>query len=181
VILNLFFLKTLWLKKVNKIIIGCDPDSDKSGFAILRSGKLSYLGCIGLHPQLSNMLTQLTGEVEPNEIELHIENVNGIRCSSFNWIKPRNNSPAEIARVKNVNAKISENVGKCKNAQYQIERIVEHFGIKVVHHPVSKMWKDSKTGKAALEKVFGYTGQSNEDSRSAAYFAHRALSLQKVK
>lgn len=163
---------------MNKIIIGCDPDSDKSGFCIVKNGELLQL-CVMDLIQFYNYCYQ--NDSSSNPLELHIENVNGIRCSSFNWIKPRNNSPAEIARVKKVNAKISENVGKCKSAQSQIERIAEHFGIKVVHHPVSKMWKDSKTGKAALEKVFGYTGQSNEDSRSAAYFAHRALSLQKVK
>ena len=160
------------------MIIGCDPDSDKSGIAVVEDGELTQLKNMGLIDIYD--LFQFLYVHEPNS-ELHIENVNGIRCSSFNWIKPRNNSPAEIARVKKVNAKISENVGKCKNAQSQIERIAEHFRIKVVHHPVSKMWKDSKTGKAALEKVFGYTGQSNEDSRSACYFAHRALSLQKIK
>jgi len=60
----------------------------------------------------------------------------------------------------------------CKQAQIEIERIAEYFGVKVVHHPVSKMWKDSKTGKSALADL-GWTGQSNEDGRSAAYFAYR--------
>lgn len=155
---------------MNKIIIGCDPDSDKSGFALLRNGKLSYLGCLGLHPQLTNMLTQLTEEVEPKEIELHIENVNGI-SAAFN-ARDRKSSLA-------VKLKVAQHIGMCKNAQSQIERIANHFGIKVVHHSVSKMWKDSKTGKAALKEVFGYDGQSNEDSRSAAYFSYRALQMSK--
>lgn len=161
---------------MNKLIIGCDPDSEKSGFCIVKNGELLQL-CVMDLIQFYNYCYQ--NDSASNPLELHIENVNGIRCSSFNWVKPRNNSPAEIARVKKVNAKISESVGKCKSAQSQIERIANHFGIKVVHHPVSKMWKDSKTGKAALKEVFGYDGQSNEDSRSAGYFAYRALQMNK--
>lgn len=160
---------------MNKLIIACDPDSDKSGWAVVKNGELIALTC----KSLFEIFEYFNGCKNHYKIELHIENVNGIRCSSFNWIKPRNNSPAEIARVKKVNAKISESVGKCKSAQSQIERIANHFGIKVVHHPVSKMWKDSKTGKAALKEVFGYEGQSNEDSRSACYFAYRALQMNK--
>lgn len=68
----------------------------------------------------------------------------------------------------------------CKQAQSEVERVAKHFGIKVVHHPVSKMWKDSKTGKQQLEKVFGYTGQSNEDTRSAAWFAYKGLQHSKT-
>lgn len=145
----------------NKIIIGCDPDSEKSGFCIVENGELVNLFNIGL-VDFYNYLQR----VNYLYAELHIENVNGISSNAFN-VKSRDPLPVKLKKA--------EHVGKCKQVQIEIERIAERFGIKVIHHPVSKMWKDSKTGKQQLEKVFGYTGQSNEDTRSAAWFAYKGL------
>lgn len=155
---------------MNKLIIGCDPDSDKSGWAVVKNGELITLTC----KSLVEIFEYFNGCKNHDKIELHIENVKGNRCSSFNWIRDKNKQ-----REKKVNAKISESVGRCKQVQIEIERIANHFGIKVVHHPVSEMWKDSKTGKAALKEIFGYEGQSNKDSRSAGYFSYRALQMNK--
>ena len=151
---------------MDKIIIGCDPDSNKSGFAVYDEGhiELFSFSIIEFYKFLE------FHNVNYDYMELHIENV---KIKKAVWHSAKESRAAY--------GMTCQKVGQCKQVQTEIERIAEHFGIKVVHHPVSKMWKDSKTGKAALEKVFGYTGQSNEDSRSAAYFAHRALSLQKVK
>jgi hypothetical protein len=152
----------------NKLIIACDPDSNKSGFAFVVNGELVGLECLSLidvfveFESLSNQF---------DKIELHTENVNGISSNAFN-VKSRDPLPVKLKKA--------EHVGKCKQVQIEIERIAKHFGIKVIHHPVSKMWKDSKTGKQQLEKVFGYTGQSNEDTRSAAWFAYKGLQHSKT-
>lgn len=145
--------------------MGCDPDSSESGFAFVFNGDLIRIECLSLidvFVEFESLSTQF------NDVELHIENVNGI-SAAFN-ARDRKSSLA-------VKLKVAQHIGMCKQVQIEIERIAEYFGIKVVHHPVSKMWKDSKTGKAALKEVFGYDGQSNEDSRSAAYFAYRALQM----
>lgn len=152
---------------MNKTIIGCDPDSDKSGFCIVKNGELLQL-CVMDLIQFYNYCYQ--NDSASNPIELHIENVNGI-SAAFN-ARDRKSSLA-------VKLKVAQHIGMCKQVQIEIERIANHFGIKVVHHPVSKMWKDSKAGKAALKEIFGYDGQSNEDSRSACYFAYRALQMNK--
>ena len=147
-----------------KTIIGCDPDSSKSGFAFMRNGKIIELKCMTLIEFYAYLRV-----VDPRLTELHIENVNGI-SAAFN-ARDRKSSLA-------VKLKMAQHIGMCKQAQIEIERIAEHFGIKVVRHGVSKMWKSSKTGKAALADL-GWTGQSNEDSRSAAYFAYRGFKLAK--
>ena len=151
----------------NKIIIGCDPDSDKSGLAVVKSGKLITLTC----KSLVEIFEYFNGCKNHDKIELHIENVNGISSNAF-AIKSKDPLPVKLKKA--------EHVGKCKQVQVEIERIAKSFGIKIVHHPVSKIWKDSKTGKQQLERVFGYTGQSNEDTRSAAWFAYKGLQHSKT-
>lgn len=155
---------------MSKVILGVDPDSNKSGFALFIDGKLTELGCLplmGFYFSLDGMCEKY-GE---SNIELHIENVNGISSNSFNMNR-KDPLPVKLKKA--------EHVGKCKQAQIEIERIAEHFDIKVVRHGVSKMWKDSKTGKAALADL-GWRGQSNEDSRSAAYMGYLGVKLDKTK
>lgn len=148
-------------KPNEKVIIGCDPDSDKSGIAVYVNNELEVLKSMSLMGFI-NELQNLKDIYE--EIELHIEDVKGNKCSSFNWVKMANK-----AKERRVNAKISEKVGMCKQVQSEIERIAEYFDVKIVHHKVSPRWK--KTGEKALfERATGWTKQSNEDTRSAAYF-----------
>lgn len=143
---------------MSKVIIGCDPDSNKSGFAYFKDGKLTDLRCMGI-VEFYEWLSGIKS-LGPVDIELHIENLLGNRCSSFNWRHDQG---------KRVHAKISESVGRCKQVQFEIERIAEHFGVKIVHHPVSSKWK-SQAGKKEFERLTGWAGRSNEDSRSAAWF-----------
>jgi len=146
---------------MKKLIIGVDPDVDGKGFAIYEDGVLKELDTISL--------IELTYIIESNIsywhslcIELHIEDVNGNKSSSFN-----HNS----RQSKQVQNKISESVGRCKQMQIEVEKIAEHFDIKIVRHKVSKKWKDA-AGKKEFERVTGWKGRSNEDTRSAAYFGY---------
>ena len=146
------------------IILGIDPDSNKSGVAVYSSGVLIKLECMTLM-KFHNFLNENT-RIFAEPPELHIENVNGNRCSSFNWIKKGKPKPI----LDKINGKISEGVGKCKQAQVEIERVAEYFGFKIVHHNVSSKWKDAHDGKRQFEMVTKWKKQSNPDSRSAAYF-----------
>ncbi len=143
---------------MSKIIIGCDPDSEASGIAFYVNGNLERLECMCLID-----IYQLFKANEFNNklIELHIENLNGNKSSSFNHNKKMS------AEVK---YKVSESVGKCKQVQVEIERMAEHFGIKVVHHKVSKQWRSAGVEKNRFEMHTKWKGRSNEDTRSAAYF-----------
>lgn len=142
---------------MSKVIIGCDPDSNKSGWAVFRNGKLLHVTC----KSMVEIFEYFSG-ARKLDIELHIENVNGISSNAFS-VKGRDPLSVKLKKA--------EHVGKCKQSQIEIERIAKYHGAKVVHHKVSKMWKDSKIGKAALADL-GWHGQSNEDSRSATYFGY---------
>lgn len=145
---------------MKKLVIGCDPDSNKSGFAVYVDGALVRLGCYSLI-DFYKFLDSDCADVEYKNTELHIENLNGISSNAFS-VKGKDPLPVKLKKA--------EHVGKCKQVQVEIERIAEYLGVKVVHHKVSNKWKDSSTGRAALNLHTGWTGQSNEDTRSAAYF-----------
>lgn len=151
---------------MSKIIIGCDPDSNKSGMAFYVNSELCMLECmslINIYVEFESIAEQWADK----EIELHIENVNGISSNAFS-VNKKDSLPVKLKKA--------EHVGKCKQAQIEIERIAEHFNIKVVHHRVSKQWKKNK---GMFEKVTGWTGRSNEDSRSGAYMGYLGLTHSK--
>ncbi len=145
---------------MSKLIIGCDPDSKASGIAIYLDGKLKALDCkdiLKVFAEFKHISNQY------KNAELHIEDLKAISSSAFNHKK------GQSQKVKN---KISENVGMCKQAQSDVELIAEYFDIKIVRHEVSKMWKKDKK---QFELVTKWTGRSNEDTRSAAYFGFLGL------
>ena len=148
---------------MSKIIIGCDPDSKASGIAVYKNGNLDKLECM---PLIDIMQLFKDLAMYDPKAELHIENVNGISAAFTGRDKRNGNKDASLA----VKMKMAQQIGMCKQAQIEIERAAKHCGVKVVHHKVSKMWKDSKRGKAQLKLSTGYDGRSNEDTRSAAYF-----------
>ena len=146
---------------MNKLIIGCDPDVDGKGFAIYEDGVLVDLCTfclIELHCWIDNHLIMN----DQLNIELHIEDLNANKSSAFNH-KGR--------QSKAVQNKISESVGRCKQMQVEVERIAEYFNIKIVRHKVSSKWKDA-AGKKEFKRMTGWTGRSNEDNRSAAWFGY---------
>lgn len=151
---------------MSKIIIGCDPDSSKSGISIFNTdGILISLSCMSL----IDIYKCFEAYIATGDAELHIENV---KANKAVWHNKKGSQAAY--------GMTCQKVGQCKQVQTEIERIAEHFDVKVVHHGVSKMWKDSKTGKAALADL-GWQGQSNEDGRSAAYFGYLGVKQSKLK
>lgn len=139
------------------IIIGIDPDSSANGVAVYRKGALSELVSLNTF-QLNTFIACCLSE---DDAEVHIENVCGI-------------SAAFTARDKKkplaVKLKMAQHIGMCKQAQIEVERICSAYEVGVVKHKVSSMWKDADSGKKQFEKVTGWNGRSNEDTRSAAYF-----------
>ena len=146
---------------MNKLIIGCDPDVDGKGFAIYEDGFLIRLEAFSLI-ELYEFTEDLTIEYYTEHIELHIEDLCANKSSAFSH--HRADSPA-------VKYKKSESVGRCKQMQLEVEKIAEHFDIKIVRHKVSKKWKDV-AGRKEFERLTGWTGRSNPDTRSAAYMGY---------
>ncbi len=144
---------------MSKVVVGIDPDSDKHGVAIYRDGALD--GLYGL--RLIDIIELIDSELI-DSLEFHIEDV----CA--------NNAAFSKSGIKNAKAatNVNRSIGKCQQAQIELERILEHYGVKVVKHKISKQWKD-QGGKVIFEKVTGWTGRSNEDTRSAAYMGFQGL------
>ncbi len=140
---------------MSKIIIGCDPDSDKHGIAFYVDGKLDKLQCLNL-PDFLDAL-EFYADYR-NTIEIHIEDV----CAN----KAMWHGKKESQAAKNM---MSQRLGMCKQLQIEFERFISAAfpNIKIFKHKISKMWKKDK---AQFKKVTGWTGRSNEDTRSSAYF-----------
>ena len=145
------------------IILGVDPDSKAHGVAEYHNGvlvNLNSLDLMSIYLNLENTLIDMEVRGGDEKLEVHIEDVNAV-SAAFN----AKNKKANI----NVKLKMAQHIGMCKQAQIEIERVCDHFGVKVVKHKISKNWKD-QAGKKQFESVTGWKGRSNEDTRSAAYF-----------
>ncbi|MBF4229935.1 hypothetical protein [Vibrio anguillarum] len=151
---------------MNNYSIGCDPDSKSHGIAIYKNGALTELHNLNLM-QLMDKLVDLK---ETGTIHVHIENVN-----KAVWHGENQNKKAY--------GMTSQNVAKCKQAQIEVERMLEKLGIPYTHYPASSNWK-SQASKKQFEMVTGWKKTSNEDNRSAAYFgflgANKSSQLQKA-
>ena len=149
---------------MSKIIIGIDPDSKAHGVAVYRDGKLIELlnlDCI----QLREKIVNLKNTISPSEIVFHIEDV---KANNAVFMKP-----GRMDKKREGEAKArGRTLGMCQQSQTEVERLAEFCKIKVVKYKISKMWKKDK---AQFEKVTGWTGRSNEDTRSAAYFGFLGL------
>lgn len=143
-----------------KIIIGIDPDSKAHGVAVYEGGKLIALECISLMGVMG--LVKNFRELNPgvDDIEIHIEDV----CA--------NNAVFRAGGNAKVNMSIARRLGMVQQSQAELERMLIRFHIVPAKHKISKMWKKDK---AQFEKVTGWTGRSNEDTRSAAYFGFLGL------
>jgi len=139
------------------ITIGCDPDSDKHGVAVYNDATITALHSLNLM-ELHSFIEGL--ELVPGEIIFSIENV---LANNFVYGRNRRQSKA-------VEAQILRSVGRCQQAQLELQRLLEwHVIPYVLHKPQKGNWADNK---AQFEKVTGWKGRSNPDTRSAAYFGY---------
>lgn len=146
---------------MSKYIIGIDPDSDKHGVAVYQDGELIHLKSMQLLA-IKDFINKEMPVIDLDNVEIHIEDV----CA--------NNAAFKKRGVKNPKAgtAVNRGVGKCQQSQIELERLFDYYEIKVVKHKISKQWKDAEHGKGLFEKVTGWKGRSNEDTRSAAYFGY---------
>lgn len=144
---------------LTKHIIGIDPDSKAHGVALYTNRALVHLECMTLM-QIFDMLQTLTGGVV-----VHMENVKA------------NNARFGKSFVANARAagNVHRSIGMVQQAQTELERLLEYMGVEYVHHKISKQWKDAKIGKKLFEQTTGWKGRSNEDTRSAAFFAYKHI------
>ena len=135
---------------MSKIIIGIDPDSKAHGVAFYVDGRLDRLECLSLY-----WLMDAVEFYHGNDMEIHIEDV----CA--------NNAIFRGGNGVKVQQSIARRLGMVQQSQVELERFMHQRGIRVIKHKISKMWKKDRK---QFEKVTGWKSQSNEDTRSAAYF-----------
>ena len=137
-------------------VVGVDPSSHRHGIAIYRAGKLEEL--------TTWMLVDVIGWLEKQEIKprFSIENV-----MANNFVYSRNNQ-----KTKQAQAKVGLSIGRCQQSQVELMRVLDHLEIPYqLIKPTRDNWAKDK---ARFERYTGWTGRSNEDTRSASYFGFLA-------
>jgi hypothetical protein len=138
-----------------KYTIGIDPDSDRHGVAVYENGTL--ITCA-----TATTIEIITGYVPYfralGELQFAIENV-----AANSFVYGRNNQSSKAAQ-----AKVGVSIGRCQQAQIELVRWLELEAVPcTLIKPVAGNWANNK---AQFERVTGWTGRSNADGRSAAFF-----------
>lgn len=144
---------------MNSYSIGCDPDSKYHGIAVYKNGNLVDLQALNL----MHFMDLLLDLKKDGSIHVHIENMNGKKAV---W-------HAEDQSKKSYGM-ASQNVAKCKQAQIEVERMLDKLGVPYTHHNISSAWK-SQAERKQFEAATGWKGTSTKDTRSAAYFGFIGL------
>lgn len=145
------------MNKYKSVIVGIDPDSDRLGVAVYFDLKLEKCESALIH-DIFTLLITLKDKTEL--LEVHIEDLEKISYSGFHINKYDST---------NVKLKKAESVGRCKQAQRIVTQFCNSNDILIFNHKISSNWKKGN-GKFQFKLSTGYSGRSNEDSRSAAWF-----------
>lgn len=135
------------------LVFGIDPDS--GGFPLARyvDGKLLDLQTVD-----TVSLVDLLREPHSRPDLIVIEDV-----LANKGIYARNDHGSRA-----FTQQVSQRVGMCKQMQAVAIGVANHFGVPVIAvRPTKKNWADNKP---VFEQATGWTGSSNKDTRSAAYF-----------
>lgn len=143
-----------------RTVIGIDPDAEKFGYARYCDGELSMLANLAL-PELVGKFLDARDLSE--SVLVSIENV---MANQFVYFRNQKSSKA-------AESKVAMSIGRCQQAQVELMRWLDYYGIPyVLHKPQKGNWADQKE---LFERITGWTGKSNADTRAAAYFGYLAL------
>lgn len=148
------------------IIIGIDPDVNKSGVVVIsRDGKVEACGTLTF-PQL---LEYLLIEKDRSRAE-NLSIVVVVEASwkiSTNWHTGRGDSIRAAARK-------GKDAGRCHEVGRKIVECAQYYGLEVVEKlPLKKIWK-GKDGKITDEEIKAFMpiqGRTNQEERDAALLA----------
>jgi hypothetical protein len=142
----------------SKIVVGIDPDAERHGVAVYVDGTLIELTMLyGLD------IAKKFDKINPMgsaDIVFHIENV-----MANEFVYARNTQHNKSAQ-----SKVAMHIGRCQQAQIELMRLLDAFELPyMLHKPQKGNWA---TERDVFERVTGWTKQSNNDTRSAAYFGY---------
>ena len=148
------------------VVIGIDPDVDKSGIAyvepesrILEAMSLTFADLLDYLQELRDILTE-RGQTFVVVIEAGWLN-------KAHWHVGKGGSAARSAAIGN-------HTGRNHEVGRKIVEMCRHYGIEVVEQPpLRKMWKgrDGKITHEELQIFTGITGKTNQETRDAALIA----------
>lgn len=146
---------------MSKVCVGVDPDSEAHGIGVYRDGELVVCASA---TTCAIILDHLPVWREWGDVVFSIENV---MANNFCYdIKLPKNTPAHTR--KKIEQDRMRKTGRCQQAQVELMRWLDRHQVPyVLHKPQSGNWSKNK---ALFERITGWTGRSNEDSRSGAYF-----------
>ncbi len=135
------------------IIIGIDPDSEKHGVALYVHGQLKEL--------LMKNRIEIMAELKKDYGMRVIVSIENNLINNFVYGKNANKN-------KKIEGEILRKVGRVQQAQIELMRDLDQIGTAyVLHKPTSRNWKKNTE---LFKRTTGWTGRSNDDTRSAAYF-----------
>ncbi|EKT4486714.1 hypothetical protein JGK44_001114 [Shewanella algae] len=139
------------------LVVGIDPDLEASGLAIVNRNKIAELKKMPF-VELIEFITALAAH---NDVVVKLEDVN-----LWKSVKKRPGTNDLVMR------KISQNVGQVKATATHIKDLLNSKGINVILvKPLRGPVKQAKTNSAYFNKLTGWNGRSNEDTRDAALIA----------
>lgn len=143
-------------------VIGIDPDAKASGVAVYQNGSLVSL----------QTLTTV-GIVSMVRMATHaIVSIEDVMANQFVYTRNRHQQRA-------VQDKVVLQIGRCQQVQIEIMQWLDSLGVAYkLHKPQRGNWAKDK---ARFEKVTGWKGRSNDDTRSAAYFGFLEASKANVR
>lgn len=148
-----------------KIVVGIDCDAIRHGYAVYFDGVLTVCATANTVEIVTQHLPALLAQ---GEVIFSIENVLANNfCYAMKF--PPGLSAASKEKTKQDRMR---KVGRNQQAQAELMAWLDRYTIPyILHKPQAGNWADNK---GLFEKVTGWKGRSNEDSRSASYFGYLA-------
>lgn len=132
-------------------VIGIDPDAQASGVAVFLNGTLSSICSLTTVGIVEMVKRHAPAVVSIEDVMQH------------QFVYSRNQQASKSAQ-----SKVAMHIGRCQQVQIEIMQWLDAMGVRyVLHKPQKGNWAKDK---ARFEKVTGWKGRSNDDTRSAAYF-----------
>ena len=148
------------------VVIGIDPDVDKSGVAflmvenrIIELENLTFADLLDYLREIRDVLTK--------EGRFFVVVVEAGWLNKAHWHVGKGGSAARAAAIGN-------HTGRNHEVGRKIVEMCRHYGIEVVEQPpLRKMWKgrDGKITHEELEHFTGIMGKTNQEARDAALLA----------
>ena len=130
------------------LIIGIDPDLEKSGVAVLKDGSL----------RLDNMrFYDLTKYFEVNKDQIKKVVIEA------GWMNKKSNLHNRIGQSKRAGERIAKNVGENHATGKLLVEMAKSFGLAVVEVRPTKTKKNSEE----FNRITGWQGRTNQEQRDA--------------